>query len=118
MPKYTFKCSKCDKSKQTITSVSVKEIDCDCGAKMSRKLPTLKSLTEVNEVIDNLTGTKWKPDQKQKYKERQAEYYWSVEVPRFVQSGTYSLETMLENGWVYLDDNGRICMHTKPPHKR
>jgi transcription elongation factor Elf1 len=117
MPKFTFHCSNCGHSAQKITSVKRSDLPCDkCGSLMIRQMPTLNGAVQVTETIDPLTNAKWKKDQEEMLKERQEDYYWAVEVPRFIQ--TYSVETCLEQGWCYIDDHGKIQPHTKPPHKR
>jgi len=85
---------------------------------MERQMPILNGQSNVTEVVDKYMGIVWKEGQRELVKERHDEYYWSVEVPRLVNSGTYSLETMLQNGWVWIDDNEHIHTHTKPLHKR
>ena len=89
-----------------------------CVIPATRQLPILNGPSSVTEVINKYTGTTWRPNQKEEVKQRRDEYYWSVEVPRLVNSGTYSMETMLENQWIWLDDNGQIHTHTKPPNLR
>jgi len=49
---------------------------------------------------------------------RSDNYFWSVEVPRLVNTGTYSIETMIENDWISVDDKGNIQINTRPPKKR
>ncbi len=83
---------------------------------MDRALPNIKA-PQVTENVDKHFGKSWKQDQKELLKERKADYFWSVEVPRLVNSGIYSLETMLENQWVYYDEKGNLCTRTKPPEK-
>jgi len=39
-------------------------------------------------------------------------------VPRLVNSGTYGLDTMLENEWIWVDDNDKIHIYDKPPCDR
>lgn len=116
MPKFTFICEKCQHSEQKFTSVSTKSVECTkCGETARRQLPKLAN-PEVRETVDPYTGKKWKQDQKEMLDERRNEYYWKVEVPRLVQK--YSLETCLEQGWVWIDDDGKMHIHNKPPHKR
>lgn len=116
MPKFTFTCDKCGHSVQKYTSRLKKFVKCDkCGEDAKQQLPKTAS-PEVTETVDQYTGKKWKQDQKEMLSARHDEYYWSVEVPRLVQK--YSLETCLEQGWVWVDDSGKIHVHTKPPHKR
>src|SRR5580698_7289319 len=118
MPKYTFKCDKCGNSETKLVSILVTELPCTCDSNMIRQMPTLSGSSEVRETINAHTGTTWRKDQKEILAARQESYLWEVEIPRKVASGTYTLETMLEQGWVYVDDDGKIQTHTKPPHKR
>lgn len=116
MPKFTFIC-KCGNTTQKFVSTSQHTLKCDkCDLYMTREMPKLSGPAEVRETVDKHTNTKWKKDQKEMIDERKEEYFWTVEVPRLVQ--TYSLETCLEQGWCYIDDNGKVQLHTKPPHKR
>ena len=118
MPKYTFECQ-CGHVIQKYVNRSTSEIEClECGKQMPRRLPTLSGPADVNETIDSYTNTVHKQDHKEQVQKRRDEYYWKVEVPRLVNSGTYSVETMIEMGWIYLDEKGDIRTHTKPPHKR
>lgn len=132
MPKYTFICPVCNHKEQTYTPSHVREVACEaCCEKyyeehgetpkeqtwMKRQPPTLNQ-SEKDETIDKYFGTKQRPDQRDLVEQRRDEFYWTVEVPRMVNSGTYTVETMLEMGWVYIDDKGQIQINTKPPHKR
>ena len=118
MPKYTFKCSSCDNILQKYTSMGKTIIECPkCDSDMARQMP-ITSPPDTEEVVDKYIGIKWKNDQQDLIKKRKDEYYWRVEVPRFVDSGTYSLETMLEMGWVYYNERGELQTNTKPPDKR
>jgi hypothetical protein len=85
---------------------------------MDRQMPSLNGPANVREVIDKNTGITWTDGQQDMVKERREEYYWTIEVPRFVSSGTYSLKTMLENQWITVDDAGKIHINNKPPNKR
>lgn len=119
MPKYTFKCN-LGHTTQKITSSSVVFIPCiedNCKSTMSRQMPNVLP-PNVTEVVDKYTGITHIDGQKDIISERKEEYYWTVEVPRMVNSGTYSLETMLENGWIWVDDAGKINVNNKPPSKR
>lgn len=119
MAKYRYICPRCNNTVQRIATLSSPAIACKvCNTNMDRQFPTLNGPSSVTEVINKYTGTTWRPNQKEEVKQRRDEYYWSVEVPRFVNSGVYSMETMLENGWIWLDDNGQIHTHTKPPNTR
>jgi len=119
MPKYSFKCRQCESLIQMYVSRLTETVACkSCQDTMDRQLPTLNGPSNVREVIDKNTGITWTDGQQDMIKDRKSQYYWSVEVPRFVNSGTYSLETMLENQWIYVDDAGKIHTNTKPPDKR
>jgi len=118
MPKYTFQCQKCELSAQIYVPPLVKDIPCKtCQGTMDRQMPTLNGPANVREVVNKNTGTTWTDGQQEMVQDRKENYYWTVEVPRLVNSGIYSLETMLENQWIYVDDAGKIHVN-KPPDKR
>lgn len=85
---------------------------------MSRQLPVLSGPASVKETVDKFFNVQHHSNQKELIQERSDDYYWTVEVPRMVNSGKYSMETMLEMGWISVDDKGHITIHTKPPYKR
>jgi len=117
MPKYTFKCS-LGHEIQKYVDTSVKAFPCEhscCSAVMERQLPKLSGKASVTETVDSHTGVKWGDDHVKEIDDRKRTYYWEVEVPRMVNSGTYSLETMLENKWVYYDDKGNLITRIRPP---
>ena len=117
MPKYTFKCTTCEFQGQKIVERKTKTISCpECGADANRQMPQLSGPPEVREKVGEFGKTQ-KKDQEKMLKDRQADYYWKHEVPKFVASGIYTLETMLENQWVYYDDNGKLHTRTRPPSK-
>lgn len=116
MPKYTFKCNECKSEEQLFTSVKRVCTPCKkCNGSMERLMPVLSGPAQVKETVDKLLGRKWIDNQQEIIKSRKDDYFWSVEVPRLVQSGTYSVETMLENNWIYYDDKGMMQTRTKPP---
>ena len=117
MPKYTFKCRKCKAEKQLFTSVKRVVSLCECGDQMDRQMPSLSGPAQVRETVDKLLGKTWIDDQVNILKARSDDYFWAVEVPRLVQSGTYGMDTMLENDWVYYDDKEQLQTRTKPPSK-
>lgn len=118
MPKYTFECPHCESLEQKITDISVKEIKCHhCGKQMVRQMPILKGI-KTTEVIDKYTNKKHVSDHKEQIKERKEDYYWSVEVPKLVNSGIYELGTMLQQGWVYFNEKNELVTRTKPPTKQ
>ena len=116
MPKYIFKCGKCEKERAKYTAVSCKTIDCECGQPMKRQMPNFSGLKNT-ETVDKFTNKKHLNDHQEILTERKADYYWSVEVPKMVDSGTYQLDTMLEQNWVYFNEMGELVTRTKPPQK-
>jgi len=115
MPKYTFKC-KCGHQEQIFASVKRTVTPCNkCEEYMERQMPVLSGSAQVREVADKLTNKKWIDNQEEILKDRQDVHYWKNEVPRLVNGGTYSLETMLEMNWVYFDDKKQLHTRTKPP---
>ena len=115
MPKFSFTCSSCSKTFQKYVSLKTTILDCECGAKAERQMPHLAP-TETREIIDPITGRKWKDNQQALLKERKEDYFWKIEVPRLVR--THCLETCLSEGWAYIDDHGKVCVYDKPPYKR
>ena len=116
MPKYTFKCAN-GHAEQKITSRKIKTVTCsECGEDAVRTMPILAGPPEIRENVGEFNRAR-KKDQDKLLQDRQAEYYWKHEVPKMVASGIYTLETMLENGWVYYDDKGHLHTRTSPPTK-
>ncbi len=116
MPKYTFQCTSCDNKKQVFTSLKTKTIACEkCQAEMNRQMPVLAGSSEIRETVDSHVGVSWTENQQKLVSDRKQTFYWEIEVPKMVNSGVYSLETMLENRWVYYDDHGNLVTRTKPP---
>lgn len=112
MARYNFTCTKCGNKKTLYASPKVKQVDCDnCKSSMDRDMPNIGG-QEVRETIDTLTNTKWKQDQKELLKKRKEEYFWTVEVPRLVQ--TYSLQTCLEEGWLVYNEKGELVIGKAP----
>ena len=116
MPKYTFTCPHCGSSLQKFANVSSKTTPCECGEEMSREMPKIAGI-KTTELVDKYTNKRHIVDQKQILQERKLDYYWSKLVPEMVDSGTYTLETMLEKGWVYYDEKKNLVTRTKPPQK-
>lgn len=116
MPKYTYKCDICGKSKQQYAQLTQLTIDCECGNTMKRKMPNI-SPVRTTETVDKLTNKKNLQDHDEILAERKSDYYWGVVVPEMVDSGTYLLETMLEQNWVYYNEKGELVTRTKPPQK-
>jgi hypothetical protein len=111
MAKYRFVCDKCSLQKTQFTSHKVEEISCECGAVMKRQVPVIAG-QEVRETVDTLTNTKWKQDQKEILQKRKEDHFWTVEVPRLVQ--TYSLKTCLEEGWLKYNEKGELVIGKAP----
>jgi len=118
MPKFRFKCKQCDSVIVKYVKPGTKEIECACGGSAIWQMPRLNGAADVTETVDKDFGTKWRADHKDDLKKRKDEYFWQHEVPRLVNSGTYELQTMLENGWIKVNDKGEIEIQNKPPHKR
>jgi len=117
VPKYIFKCTECNKELTKYTPTSTKTIECECGKTMDRQMPRLRGLKNT-ETVDKFTNKKHIDDHQNILDERKADYYWSVEVPKMVKSGTYQLDTMLEQDWVSFNEKGDLVINTKPPGKR
>ncbi len=115
MPKYRFTCPKCNKEKSTYTSASKKTIKCKCGNDMKRELPNLSGSPKVLEIVDKYSNVKHQANQTKIIQDRRNVYYWAVEVPKMVESGVYSMETMMEKLWIYYDEKGNLQTRTKPP---
>jgi copper chaperone CopZ len=119
MPKYTFKCGSCPLKEQLYVSSLTKRIICgNCGDDMYRQLPTLSGKSDVKETVDSYTGIVHVEDQRALIEQRSDEHYWTIEVPRLVNSGQYSVETMLEMGWIILDEKNQVQINRVPPHRR
>ena len=118
MPRFKFKCEKCNTITAQRVKVGTRHIDCSCGENAVWQMPTLNGSSEVLETVDKDFGTEWRADHKDDIEMRKAKYFWQHEVPRLVDSGTYGLDTMIENGWIIINDKGEIVVQTTPPHKR
>lgn len=120
MPKYTFMCPNCGHSFQQQVHRTIKKMACPkCPlADMERLLPSLNGSPTVSEIIDKVTGKAHKQDQSTMVRERKSKYFWSVEVPRMVNSGVYGVDTMLQQGWIWFNDKKQMQIYTIPPHKR
>lgn len=118
MAKHTFYCKTCDISKSIFTNKDTVAKCSECDKEMVKKLPSLNGPADVTETVNSYTGMKWKEDQPQLVQQRKQDYFWQHEVPRLVNSGTYSLETMINNGWVTTNEKGDIVINTKPPNRR
>ena len=115
MPKYRYTCPKCNKEKSVYTSANKKTIKCKCGDDMKREFPRLSGSPKVLEIVDKYSNVKHQADQKKIIQDRRNIYYWAVEVPKMVESGVYSMDTMMEKHWLYYDEKGNLQTRTKPP---
>jgi NMD protein affecting ribosome stability and mRNA decay len=120
MPRYHFVCPKCGLEEQNTVPSHIKEVACErCHPEevWMRRLPPRVSKPTVKEFVDKRAKSAME-DQTAILKQRKEDYFWSVEVPRMVASGVYSVETMLENGWISVGDDGKMVVHTKPVGNR
>jgi hypothetical protein len=115
MPQYRFFCKKCQKEEVRVVPLSWDFVPCSCGGAMEKQLPILKKVV-TKEKVDVSRNIDWIDDQEKILEDRSREHFWKVEVPRLVQSGEYSIKTMMENGWIYIDENGNQKMRTTPPN--
>jgi len=83
---------------------------------MKRALPNIRGI-QTNELIDKYSNKSLVANHKEIINERKQDHYWAVDVPNMVDSGIYTLETMLEKEWVYYDEKGNLTTRTKPPQK-
>jgi len=114
MAKYRFKCDPCSKTVERYTSASTKSLPCkDCSTAMTRLLPNVGS-KKVTEVVDTYLNVKHEEDHRKQLEDRRIEHFWSVEVPRLVQ--TYSTATCLEEGWLVYNEKGELVIG-KPSKK-
>ena len=119
MPLYTYKCESCGWLKQKREKFIVKSVVClDCGDTATRQVPKLSGHSESQEIVNKTTGVTVSNNQKRDLRVRSDKYYWEVEVPRLVNSNVYTVETMLENGWITLLEDGSIEINNKPPQTR
>ena len=113
MAKNRYKCNQC--SNEEIKYTAIKEYACECGGCMNRQMPKLSGEAQVNEVVDKYRNIKHKSYQKKTIQDRKLVHYWKVKVPQMVNSGVYSLQTMIEMGWVYYNEKEELCTRTSPP---
>ena len=117
MAKYRFQCEKCSTIVERYASVKTETLPCkECDGVAKRLFPNLGS-QKVTEVVDPFLNIRHEDDQKKQLENRRIEHFWSVEVPRFVDSGVYSIETMLSEGWVVYNEKGELVVGTGPKGK-
>lgn len=117
MARYTFICPKCASTIQTYVSSTCLSVQCSCGEDMVRQIPKTSKPT-VHEVPDKHSGKKLLENNAEELRARKERFFWEVEVPRLVQSGTYSMETMVANGWITMLEDKTFVVNTKPPSQR
>jgi hypothetical protein len=117
MAKYRYQCEDCSIVFERYTSVSIEALPCkECGAKAKRLFPNIGS-KKVTETVDSFTNIRHEEDNRKNIENRRLEHFWSVEVPRFVQSGIYSTETMLAEGWIVYDEKQELVVAKGPKGK-
>lgn len=115
MAKYRFKCTPCDKTYTKYANPNQK-ITCDtCGLELGR-LPPSVSKANLTELIDPYSGVHLSPDHKDEINQRSLDHFWSVEVKRLCAE--YSPDECIHQGWAFLDEQGKFCVHDKPPNRR
>lgn len=117
MAKYRFQCEKCGTIASCYASVSTETVNCGaCHDGIAKRLfPNIGS-KKVTETVDPFLNVRQEEDHKKQLEDRRLEYFWEVEVPRFVASGTYSMETMLAEGWLVYNEKGELVIG-KPKKK-
>lgn len=117
MAKYRFQCEKCSTIVERYTSVKTEVLSCNsCGENTKRLFPNIGS-KKVTEVVDSFLNIRHEEDNKKQLENRRSEHYWGVEVPRFVESGIYSTETMLAEGWLVYNEKGELVIGKGPKGK-
>jgi hypothetical protein len=116
MAKYRFQCEKCSTIIERYASVETEALSCkECSGRAKRLFPNIGS-KKVTEKVDPFLNINHEEDHKRQLEDRRTEYFWEVEVPRFVQSGIYSTETMLAEGWIVYNEKGELVIG-KPKKK-
>ena len=110
MPKYIFECKSCQTKIHKYVSVNTETLPCAvCNELMKRDLPNTNSPTEVRELVDPLRNVTWGKDHEAVMKDRKAQHFRDVEIPRLVDK--YSIETCLENKWLVYNDKGELVIN-------
>ncbi len=116
MPKFIFICNKCGKEVVKIVPASWSFIGCECGGNLIKQFPNLKK-TVNKEKVEQTRNIDWIEDQEKMVKDRSLEEFYKHEVPKLVQSGTFSVKEMEQKGWIYKDEKGHFQIRTTPPSK-
>jgi hypothetical protein len=82
---------------------------------MQRQVPKVSN-SSVKEIIDTYTNVSVDPDNKNILEQRSSEHFWTVIVPRLCQE--HPADHCLREGWMYIDEKGKLQIQTKPPHRR
>lgn len=117
MAKYRYQCEQCNTVIELYASKDVEVVKHECGGWAKRLFPNIGS-KKVTETVDPFLGVRQEEDQKKKLESRRSEYFWQQEVPRLVQSGIYSTETMLAEGWVVYNEKGEMVVAKGPSPKK
>ena len=117
MPKFTFKCTRCQNIAMKMTPAKWKTCPCPkCNGLMKKQIPII-SKPSSRETVDKLRNKTMFEDQEEIIKQRSEDYFYTVELPRLVNSGKYSTKEMLKNGWIFFDDCDKIQIRTKAPNR-
>jgi Zn-finger nucleic acid-binding protein len=118
MAKYRFQCESCQVVIERYVPSTIETQLCpECGGLAKRLFPNI-GMKKVTETVDHFLNVRHEDDQKKLLEDRRAEHYWEVEVPRFIQSGVYSVETMVAEGWVSYNERGEMVIAKGPPQKK
>lgn len=116
MAKYRFQCEKCLATVERYVSSTVETQLCkECGGLAKRLFPNI-GINKVTETVDPFLNVRHEDDHKKQIEDRRVQHFWEVEVPRFIQSGVYSMETMLAEGWLVYNEKGEL--ETGKPKKK
>ena len=117
MPKYTFKCTRCQNTEMKMTPAKWKTCPCPkCNGIMKKQVPVI-SKSSSRETVDKLRNKTMFEDQEAILKQRSEDYFWKVEVKRLVNSGIYPVSQMLDNGWVYFDEHNKMHIRERDPKR-
>ena len=118
MARYTFWCEYCGATEQVYVPSSCFQRTCSkCNQEMARQIPKVSKPT-VHEITDKRMGKKLIENNQEEIRIRKEHFFWEVEVPRLVQSGVYTMETMVANQWITMLDDKTFTVNTKPPSQR
>lgn len=117
MAKFRFKCEHCNTTVEKYASSSTESLPCgNCSLEMKKQFPNIGS-RKTTERVNAFLNINHEEDHDKKLDDRRTKYFWEVEVPRLVESGTYSVETCLENGWLVYNEKGELEIGKGPLKK-